>query len=122
MSKVSLSTSSTLQDYQDMLDIAHAAIITLDADYRVQEASPSIERLTGYKAADLRGKSYLDLVLQGYQEAFHTMLGKNETPHLDYPILHKNGEWLWVRHSGQRLGEGKEVLHRCMIQDVSHYK
>src|SRR5688572_22156062 len=105
-----------------MLATARAAIIRLDADYRFQEASPSIEGLTGYSAESLRGKSYLDLVVHGYQEAFHTMLSKNEAPYLDYPLLHKNGEWLWVRHSSQRMGEGASLYHRCMIQDVSHYK
>jgi PAS domain S-box-containing protein len=115
-------TSTTLQDYEAMLALSRAAMIQLDSDYRFLEASPSIVLLTGYKTEDLLGKSYLDLIVQGYQEAFHTMLGKSEAPHLDYPLLHKNGEWLWVRHSSQRIGQGTNISHRCMLQDVSHYK
>lgn len=102
-----------------MLETARAAIITLDSDFHFQDTSPSIEKLTGYSAKDLRGKSYLDLIVHGYQEAFHTMLSKSESPTLDYPLLHKNGEWIWVRHSSQRIADG---FHRCMIQDVSNYK
>jgi PAS domain S-box-containing protein len=115
-------TNTTLQDYEAMLALSRAAMIQLDSDYRFLEASPSIVLLTGYKAEDLLGKSYLDLVVQGFQEAFHNMLGKSEAPHLDYPLLHKNGEWLWVRHSSQRIGQGTNISHRCMLQDVSHYK
>ena len=103
-----------------LLEIARTAVFTLDSTFRIKTISASIADLIGYHAKDLIGKSYIDLVAVGFQDAFHRVLITEEKALLDYPIQMKNGDWCWVRHAGQQLRNENTMIYRCLIQDVSH--
>jgi PAS domain S-box-containing protein len=105
-----------------LLEIARTAVFTLDSTFRIKVVSSSIVSLLGYQAADLIGKSYIDLVAIGFQEAFNRVLITEEKALLDYPLTMKNGDWCWVRHAGQQIRSKGAVFYRCLVQDVSHYK
>lgn len=105
-----------------LLEIARTAVFTLDSTFRIKTISASITNLIGYHAKDLIGKSYIDLVAFGFQDAFNRVLITEEKALLDYPLQMKNGDWCWVRHAGQQIRSNNAVNYRCLIQDVSHYK
>jgi PAS domain S-box-containing protein len=105
-----------------LLEIARTAVFTLDSTFRIKTISASITDLIGYHAKDLIGKSYIDLVAVGFQDAFHRVLVTEEKALLDYPLQMKNGDWCWVRHAGQQVRSDNAINYRCLIQDVSHYK
>lgn len=124
-----LPTRSNVQDsddsdtarYERMLSISRSAIISLNADLQIEHVSPSISELIGYTASSLIGQRYSELIAPNYREPFSKLLGDDELTQFDYPLVDENGEWCWVRHSGEPF-DGDNTLFEFMIQDVSHYK
>lgn len=108
--------------YERMLTIGRSAIISLDANLRIMNATPSITKLIGYDREDIIGNFYTDLIADEYRMAFHNLLDKNEQIQLDYPLLDSTNSHTWVHHSGERVGHDDAATYHFLIQDISHYK
>jgi len=107
--------------YERMLAVSRSAIISLDANLRIIRATPAIVKLIGYDVSDITGEYYSDLIAREYRNPFHNLLEKNEKIQLDYPLVHANGTYVWVHHSGEQPGSDV-AAYDFIIQDISHYK
>lgn len=108
--------------YEKMLMLSQSAMLTLDTEFRFQQVTASIKSIIGYEAEQLIGKSYVDLIAIGYQEPFLTIIKNNETVQFDYPLINHQGDWCWVRHSGNYSKQGDVLQYNCFLQNVSNYK
>ncbi|TFG90723.1 MAG: PAS domain S-box protein [Syntrophobacterales bacterium] len=77
-------------------------IFTLDTNETITFMSPSIERLLGYSAGDVIGRSILDLVHPDDLDEIKGKMGEMITTEkplegLKCRTLHKTGKWVWTR-------------------------
>ncbi len=95
------------ENIQDIMTI-------LDADGTVRYASPSIERVLGYKPAERVGKSTLDLVHPGDvqevgQELARGVRTPNAIANLVFRIRHRDGSWRYVEAVARNLLDNPAV-------------
>ncbi len=113
---------SLLAHYERMLHLSRSAMISLDADFQIQTVSESISSLIGYTANVLVGQNYMEFIPSNYHDPFFKLIDDEEFGQFDYPLIAQNGDWHWVRHSGESVDSGTNNRYEFMVQDVSHYK
>ena len=83
--------------YRALVASSADAIALLGADGEILFATPSIERLTGYRPAELIGTSAFDSIhpddLAGVRETFQRVLQADEPVRIEYRGRHKDGSW-----------------------------
>jgi PAS domain S-box-containing protein len=95
---------------QNSLDV----ITLLEVDGTILYASPSVERVLGYRPEELIGKNAFDYVHPGHLErvlgAFAEFLSDPDLrPFLEYRFRHKDGTWRWLESVGANLIEDPNV-------------
>ncbi|MBI5941249.1 MAG: PAS domain S-box protein, partial [Caulobacterales bacterium] len=88
--------------YRLLADHTADTIARFDLDNRFLYLSPSVERLTGFRATDLIGANALDIVHPddaGVVQTAHDALLAGRHANgvgLEYRIRHRAGHWIWV--------------------------
>jgi PAS domain S-box-containing protein len=93
--------------------VARAApclIVILRADATLLYFSPFAEEMTGYTAAEVLGKSYLDALVpqehrQAAAEELHRAVGHRPSRGYESPVACKDGSWRWLVWNAQALQE-----------------
>jgi two-component system cell cycle sensor histidine kinase/response regulator CckA len=83
--------------YRSLVAFSADAIALLGADGEILFATPPVERLTGYRPAELIGTSAFDSIhpddLDRVRESFQRVLAVDEPVHVEYRARHKDGSW-----------------------------
>ena len=87
-----------------------------DENWTLLYISNQIETLSGYKAEELLNNTeinYEDLIhpedTQRASESINNAINNEENWHIEYRILHRDGDWRWVEERG-----------RAIFDDISH--
>lgn len=95
--------------FKCLLESSADGIAILDAQSRLLYASPSLEKITGYRNRFALKKNVLNIIHPEdraavrqflYRELFHP---QEQTQHLNYRILHHNGQWRYHEASCKNL-------------------
>jgi PAS domain S-box-containing protein len=109
--------------YRELVETIDEAILALDPNGLVAYVSPAIERLTGYRPAEIVGRPTLDFVSEGDRpiliERFRRLIsGERLGPH-EYRVIHKDGNLRWARISTAPVWrEGRVIELRGTIVDI----
>ncbi|UKN01211.1 PAS domain S-box protein [Paracrocinitomix mangrovi] len=106
------------KEFENIVENALDIIYTSDYKGVFQYFNPSVEKIIGYKAAELIGKSFLDIVdpaftkavEQHYRDVFDNKLIDS---YFEFKVLHKEGHSLWV---GQQVRTELNQLDNSKIQ------
>ncbi len=118
----SLAGSSQEKMLSSLLENVTDIIALLNADGAIRYASPSVERLLGYKPEELLGQNGFALVhpddLARAHEAFESVLLHPESagPLVEVRSRHKNGSWRYTEVIGQSLAD--EFGQPCMVMSL----
>jgi len=109
--------------FNRMLSLSQSALLTLSDNFRILEATDSIETILGHSAETLIGKIYTDLIAEQFHKAFFTLMAREEVASLDYPLRKTNGVWSWVHHTSEQTetSDGSTCFH-VMLQSINQYK
>jgi PAS domain S-box-containing protein len=100
-------------------------VFALDLDGRITQANAGCERLWGWRADELVGKPWLDLLLADERPRAHAvatrvmgnMTGGAPAADLRLRSAHKDGRVLTLRINASAYDEGQALL--CIVRDVS---
>jgi PAS domain S-box-containing protein len=96
---------------------ADAMLLTRPSSGGILYVSPTFERLTGYRLAEVRGSQYLELIHPEHHEASvrqreETLRAPGKVVVQEVRIRHKDGTWRWVENTISNL------LHEPGIRSV----
>ncbi len=82
--------------FRHLVEAAECMIVILRPDHTIVYFSPFAEQLTGYSAAEVRGRDYLDLLLpeadrRTVAEEFARVIAGSPTPGFENPVICRNG-------------------------------
>lgn len=101
-----------LQERNQFFLLSPEMFSTLDADGRLLQVNPAFTRVTGYPAADLVGRRFIELIHEDDRASVHTAGRRlrNGTPIYDLDIRgrHRDGHVIWLRFRAA-LGSDKAV-------------
>lgn len=109
--------------YRSLVEEINEIVYCLDVNAVVTYVSPNVERLYGYHAHEIVGRSFTDFVhkddLAGRMEQFRTILsGVNKAT--EYRMVAKSGEYRWVRTAGRPIIKaGRVVGLRGVLMDLT---
>jgi PAS domain S-box-containing protein len=100
--------------YHALFEHALDLVNVVGSDGRLLYASPSHEKVLGYKPAELLGRNMLELVhpedLHKVQEALTEILQQSAaTASVTFRIRHQDGSWRWVESTGRNLLDNPAV-------------
>ncbi len=113
--------------YRELVEELNDVLFELDAAGRFSFLSPSIEPALGYRADELVGTPWLEMVVPADRatvtdfvtRAFET----GEAVPLEYRVRHRNGAIRWVRSFGRTIErEGRIVGLRGVAADITDFK
>jgi len=111
--------------YRALVENSSDVIIVVNAEGKIKYASPGMERVLGYRAAERIGHTSFELVhpddLAGVAEAYQRILG-GEARHVrvEFRIRHQDGSWRIVEAMGSGAFEsGGEKIGIVNLRDVS---
>ena len=112
--------------YRDLIENLNDVLYAVDENGLIQYISPSVEPLSGYTAAELIGRSFLDFLhpedLQSVMESFQRTIGQQPEPG-ECRILTKSGEVRWVRSSARPVvRKGWMSGVQGVITDITEHK
>ena len=113
--------------YRDLVEEIHEVIYAVDGNGKITYASPSVERLLGYRPEELIGEPYSSL---GFSDDLPTIAEMKEvfgrTMDLvpeDYRLVAKDGSTRWVRTASHPIfEEGRFAGLRGVLIDVTESK
>src|SRR5262245_25588308 len=111
-----------------LVEAAECMIVILRPDHSIAYFSPFAERLTGYSAAEVRGRDYLPLFLPeadrpGVADEFARVLAGCPTPGFENPVVCRDGSRRWVAWNARPLADydGGPALLK-VGQDITYVK
>ena len=114
--------------FRTLVEAAPCLIVILRPDHRIVYFSPFAEWLTGYTAAEVLGRNYVELFLSAgcrpaVDDNLRRVLAGTLVRGLENPVLCKDGSQRWVLWNAQRLSDhegGPAVLK--VGQDITTLK
>jgi PAS domain S-box-containing protein len=105
-------------------------VLLLDAGGTILSASPSLERVTGYKTEERVGRSALEHCHPDFKEAarerfvrLQTAAGSFASEPFEVQIRHRNGEWRWMELVGNNLLADPAVNALVVVgRDITDHK
>jgi PAS domain S-box-containing protein len=98
--------------YRELVENINDVIFSQDAEGHITYISPSLERMSNYKAEDLVGKSFIELIhpddLPGLMESYKRTMEGNLEP-WEFRLFDRNGTVRWVRTSSRPLVRDGEI-------------
>jgi diguanylate cyclase (GGDEF)-like protein/PAS domain S-box-containing protein len=91
----------------------------MTSDWDIEFMSPEIERLSGYPAGDFLGeppvRTYASVIhpedRDRVESEIEHAVGRREPFHLDYRVIHANGEVRWMHERGRAISAADGALH-----------
>ncbi|HEV7231278.1 MAG TPA: PAS domain-containing protein, partial [Bacteroidia bacterium] len=112
--------------FRKLIESSSDIILILDKDLKVEYASPSVERILGYKPVELIGKVPLEHIHADDKESAINALENarnkpGEVYSAKYRHQHRNGSWKHMEASGSALltNETQEPLFIINVRDIS---
>ena len=102
-----------------------------DKDWTMQVVSKAFEDITGYSAVDIidnKKISYNEIIAKDYQdiiwEGLTQSVSAQETYTVEYQIIKKNGEiiWVWEQAKGVYDDSGKLIAIEGLVSDITKRK
>ncbi|HEX2032362.1 MAG TPA: PAS domain S-box protein [Actinomycetota bacterium] len=96
------------QQFRSLIDNALDIIATLDEGLHVTYASPSVQRVLGYRPEELRGRNIVDLIhphdVASVQDAFDRRAeDRGEGVAMEVRVRHAGGSWRLIEGIGRNL-------------------
>ena len=118
--------SASEEKYRTLVENVNDVMYTLDNEGRITYVSPSVERFTKYRVADLVGQPFMPMIhpddLPGLTASFGRLLSGQLEP-WEFRVLDKDGRAIWVRSSSRPIYEGGQVVGvRALMTDITAYK
>jgi PAS domain S-box-containing protein len=114
--------------FRTLVEAAPCMIVILRADHSLVYFSPFAEELTGYGAAEVLGKDYLQTFLpeayrQPVADEIRTVLSGTPTREYENPVVCRDGSHRWMVWNAQRLDdyEGQAAV-LAVGQDITKLK
>ncbi|MDI6402189.1 PAS domain S-box protein [Balneolaceae bacterium ANBcel3] len=114
------------EKFRSLVENLNEIIYVLDKEARIAYISPNIQAISGYSAAELIGKCFVDIVhpddKEGRIEQFQKILsGVKEAT--EYRFITKDQRVLWMRTAAKTVfEEGKPVGVRGVLTDITDRK
>lgn len=112
--------------YRGLIENLNDVLYVVDENGLITYISPSVEPLSGYPAAELIGRSFLDFLhpedVQSVMESFQRTIGQQPEPG-ECRVLTKSGDVRWVRSSARpvvRKGQVSGV--QGVMTDITEHK
>ena len=118
----------TEERFQTVVETVTDAVLIVDPDGKLTYLNPQYERISGYPAEDLIGRSFKKLLppenLESGLDRFKRGLSGEEMPIEEISILHKDGGQVPVEINTATLldDEGKLVGRIGVVRDISERK
>jgi PAS domain S-box-containing protein len=126
--RLALANKRSEAAFRTLVEAAPCMIVILRADHSLVYFSPFAEQLTGYAAADVLGKDYLQTFLpeayrQPVAEAIRTVLYGIPARESENPVVCRDGSQSWMVWNAQRLDdyEGQAAV-LAVGQDITQLK
>jgi PAS domain S-box-containing protein/hemerythrin-like metal-binding protein len=111
---------------EGLIEIAQAIILVLDTQGRILRFNPYMERLSGYRLADLQGKDWFGAFLpprdrKAMRSVFRAESGAVQTSGQICPIVTSSGEERQIEwyNTPLRDGDGAVMALLCIGQDIT---
>ncbi|HYA92617.1 MAG TPA: PAS domain S-box protein, partial [Thermodesulfobacteriota bacterium] len=114
--------------YREVVENATEIIYAVDEKGNFTYANPAGLKVTGYSLEELRGFSYMDLVLPEHRErVMETYVNqfreKISTTHIEFPFFNKAGEIIWFSQNATLVIEGERVVgFHIIARDITERK
>lgn len=105
--------------FRSLFDGAEELIFTLDEQFNFHEVNQALSRLLGFQAADIRQKSFFDLLYQDEQGTLGVMLARQKLGELKTT---GNSVHFKVAFRQKHVREPKELLVRMQFVDLGGVK
>ncbi|MFC1477385.1 PAS domain S-box protein [candidate division KSB1 bacterium] len=114
------------EKYRSLVEEINDLIYALNVEGIITYISPPVERILGYKPSELENKHFLTFVHPDDRELlekrFKELLDDKIKP-LEYRMVHKNGNTVWVRTSSRLVCKGNKIVGvRGMLIDITESK
>jgi PAS domain S-box-containing protein len=114
--------------FRQLVEAAECLIVILRPDHSIIYFSPFAERLTGYTAADVRGRDYLALLLleadrRAVAGEFLRVIAGRPTHGFESPVVCRDGTRRWIAWNARHLldyEDGPAILN--IGQDITYLK
>jgi PAS domain S-box-containing protein len=114
--------------FRHLVEAAECLIVILRPDHTIVYFSPFAERLTGYSAAEVRGRDYLALLLAETErtavaEELRRVIAGTPTPGFENPVRCRDGSRRWMAWNARYLADyedGPAILK--VGQDITFLK
>ncbi|ANE50340.1 PAS domain S-box protein [Flavisolibacter tropicus] len=114
--------------YKELIENSGVGIFSADLAGRFQFVNNQCVELTGYKAEELTGKHFAELIREDKRNEveefyFHQLTGGIKETVLQFPIHSKEGYIKWVEQSAILLIEKDQpVGFQCIVKDITESK
>lgn len=116
-----------LERKKDVLRCANIVVWELDTDLNFTYLSDNAARVIGFENDDLLSKRLDDLFpkeprASSLQIMQHFMAKHEHIRHVEQPILHKNGQVIWMTISGMPIfdADNQMIGYRGVCEDITH--
>jgi PAS domain S-box-containing protein len=114
--------------FRHLVEAAECMIVMVRPDHAIVYFSPFAERLTGFSAAEVRGRDYLELLLpeaerRAVADEFTRVIAGSPTPGFENPIVCRDGSRRWMAWNSRYLPDyedGPTILK--VGQDITYLK
>jgi len=101
--------------YRQLVESVNDIIYRIDKNGRFTYVNPAAERIVKHSREELIGKNYLELIRPDYRErvrSFYRRQCERKTPitYLEFPVIDKRGEDVWIGQNVQLAIEGDEIV------------
>ena len=106
--QLSLAKERSEATFRHLVEAAECMIVILRPDHTIVYFSPFAEQLTGFTAADVRGRDYVELLLpsdirRAVSEEFVRVIAGNPTRGFPNPIVCRDGSLRWMAWNARFL-------------------
>lgn len=115
------------EKYRTLVEQIDEALYEFDAEGVFTYLSPAIERITGYRSAELLGRTFIDMVppedLPEARERMQRIRLGQAPRRAEIRLLTKDGEYCWVRHHSRPIEIGGQPAGmRGVVTDITDLK
>ena len=115
--------------FRSLIENSSDMIHVLNTDNEIRYASPSVERLLGYKLKELEGKNYFDFIdpddVPFIRDAFASIILNPDvaSPPIEMRFRHKDGTWQYLEMVGKAVTEKSgQVIFVTNARDITARK
>ncbi|MBN1216774.1 MAG: PAS domain S-box protein, partial [Candidatus Lokiarchaeota archaeon] len=114
--------------YQVLFNAAPNGILITTTNAQILDCNPFFESLIGYKKEDIIGKTIFELPIYEKEsfnfiiDLYNNNLIENHPEVIEYPIIHKNGNKIWIDIQISKIKKGEKMIYQSIIRDISARK